>query len=128
MNLSIDRTLYDSPHTCTGTVSPRPDFEITVGPGQSRPQTTNENDELFFGVECMRLRFECMRQQVDFGRTRTEVYSVLIPCAAASADARSRAVQGPARQGFHPHQPSRQRLRCPHRRRDRERVLACVSH
>lgn len=74
MNITIDKTLYDSPHTCTGIVSPRPDFGVSVGPGQLRPQATNENGEFLFDIECM-------RQVVEFGRTRTEVYTVLVPAA-----------------------------------------------
>ena len=72
MNFTADRSLFEGLHNCTGVVSPRLDFSTNVGPGQQRPQAVNEAGVLLWVIEALRLVEE-------FGRARTEVYTVQVP-------------------------------------------------
>ncbi|MEI2733001.1 MAG: hypothetical protein V9G08_13560 [Dermatophilaceae bacterium] len=74
MQVQIDQAVLNDPHTATGNNSGHPDFGVQVAPGQPRPQATNENGVPLWDIECM-------RQIVEFGRSRTEVYTVLVPSA-----------------------------------------------
>lgn len=72
MQVQIDQAVLNDPHTITGNTSGRPDFTVQVAPGQLRPQATNDDGVLLWEIECM-------RQVIEFGRPRTEVYTVLVP-------------------------------------------------
>jgi hypothetical protein len=72
VNFTADRALFEGQHNCTGVVSPRLDFSTNVGPGQQRPQAVNEAGVLLWVIEALRLVEE-------FGRARTEVYTVQVP-------------------------------------------------
>lgn len=74
MQVQIDQAVLNDPHTATGNNASRPDFTVQVAPGQQRPQATNDDGVFLWEIECM-------RQVVEFGRPRTEVYTVLVPAA-----------------------------------------------
>lgn len=74
MQFQVDQAFLNDPVTITGNLNARPDFGAQVVPGQPRPQATNDD-----GVPLWEI--EGARQVVEFGRTRTEVFTVLVPAA-----------------------------------------------